>query len=715
MWPQPTDFHEAIQNPSSCFRDAELRSGSPLMDSLGLPRAILGNFASVYQILNGSQKYAVRCFLRYHPDQEERYQAISNELTRLKLPFMVGFNFQRQGILVRGKWYPILRMEWVSGMPLTDFIEASLASPEKLISLAEKFLRCVLDLQRNGLAHGDLQHGNILVAPDASITFVDYDGMYVPALRGKGSHELGHPNYQHPGREEIRSFGPTMDNFSAWVIVTSLIALCFDPSLWFQMHGGDERLLFAKSDFSNPGMSEIFNTLQSSPYPLLAEAGSQVRNLLSLPPDQVPPVRAEVLAGIDVHRSAAIVVDSSPFVQTDTSQGGGDQAIGAPDASWVLDHLVPLAPTTFSGSLVRVRVLAILWLTLSVLAAVATATTLMAGYVGVALLSGLLIALVTSFVIDYRHRQEPRTRRERLRTVRDLRGQLRNLEGGLNEVDRMRRRAQDGERGELQQLARRIGSATTKENDAVGRVANETQSAIARHQKARADTVQREREALAAALRRLQDMHIDQALRAYSLQSAFVAGIGDGLKRRLASAGVRSAADVWDWRTAFVSSGYRSYSNEVAQLNIGGSWRRVDGIGPTKAASLIDWRNQCASIARKTAPSQLSPAERRQITQQYEAQRVSLDRQIALAQQQQQQKVAVIRQSASQERQVLDQQVAAVRSKYATQYAAMNAETQRRSRDVAAVKWRVAEAERALSEYRRITGGRYLLAVVGKR
>src|SRR5215469_13859445 len=121
MWPQPTDYHEAIQNPSSCFIDGELRSATPRLDSLGLPRAILGNFASVYQVLNGSKRYAVRCFLTYHQDQEKRYQAISAELTRLRLPFMAGFVFENKGILVKGKWYPILRMEWVDGTPLTTF------------------------------------------------------------------------------------------------------------------------------------------------------------------------------------------------------------------------------------------------------------------------------------------------------------------------------------------------------------------------------------------------------------------------------------------------------------------------------------------------------------------------------------------------------------------------------------------------------------------
>jgi thiamine kinase-like enzyme len=37
-------------------------------------------------------------------------------------------------------------------------------------------------LNRAGVAHGDLQHGNILVA-NGKPKLIDYDGMYVPALR----------------------------------------------------------------------------------------------------------------------------------------------------------------------------------------------------------------------------------------------------------------------------------------------------------------------------------------------------------------------------------------------------------------------------------------------------------------------------------------------------------------------------------------------------
>src|SRR5262249_34578036 len=151
-------------------------------------------------------------------------------------------------------------------------------------------------------------------------------------------------------------------------------------------------------------------------------------------PDRVPPVSAEVLSCVEVPSSVVISAGTSPNVQIDTSPGGGDLAIGASGASWVLDHLEPLAPAAFTGSLRGARAVVILWLALSVLVAWATAATRFAEQVGAALTTALFLFLLASLVFDFRHREERRKRKERLRTVRDLRSQLRHLERGLNEV-----------------------------------------------------------------------------------------------------------------------------------------------------------------------------------------------------------------------------------------------------------------------------------------
>src|SRR5690606_4423273 len=89
---------------------------------------------------------------------------------------------------------------------------------------------------------------------------IDYDGMYVPTLDGWTSHELGHRNYQHPRRQET-DFGPHIDNFSAWVIYLSLMALSVQPGLWHTLRAGDECLLFRQQDFQDVNASPAIRAI----------------------------------------------------------------------------------------------------------------------------------------------------------------------------------------------------------------------------------------------------------------------------------------------------------------------------------------------------------------------------------------------------------------------------------------------------------------------
>src|SRR5204862_6818300 len=121
------------------------------------------------------------------------------------LPFTVNFQFLQQGIRIRGQWYPILKMLWVEGLLLNQFVADNLDKPVHLHKLSQIWLRMARRLREAGAAHGDLQHGTVLLVPGSknaklAVKLVDYDGMFVPALARSSSGEVGHPNYQHPQR-----------------------------------------------------------------------------------------------------------------------------------------------------------------------------------------------------------------------------------------------------------------------------------------------------------------------------------------------------------------------------------------------------------------------------------------------------------------------------------------------------------------------------------
>src|SRR5437764_1204646 len=140
-WPQPTDYNEAIQNPRLCFKDPDLQKGQPATNKLGLPLPCAGNFADVYKVSSpGQHAWAVKCFTREVSDLHGRYRAISEHLRQVRrhdgLPFLVDFDYLEEGIRVQGRWFPVVKMRWLQGPTLDQFIKDSLGEPETLTALA---------------------------------------------------------------------------------------------------------------------------------------------------------------------------------------------------------------------------------------------------------------------------------------------------------------------------------------------------------------------------------------------------------------------------------------------------------------------------------------------------------------------------------------------------------------------------------------------------
>src|SRR5689334_20331277 len=204
-WPHSQDYNEAIQNPQDSFGDPELRAGEPVVNALGIPLPRSGNFADVYEVLCPAtgNRWAVKCFTREVPGLRERYAEIGKHLAAARLPFTVEFQYLEEGIRILGRWYPILKMRWVEGLLLNEFVRGAREKPQPLDSLGRIVARMAQRLREAGLAHADLQHGNVILVPgrDAgslAVKLIDYDGMFVPALAGSPSGEVGHPAYQHP-------------------------------------------------------------------------------------------------------------------------------------------------------------------------------------------------------------------------------------------------------------------------------------------------------------------------------------------------------------------------------------------------------------------------------------------------------------------------------------------------------------------------------------
>jgi Metal binding domain of Ada len=259
-WPSARHFSEAMQCPSICFSNPLLRETLPAVDRLGMPLVTSGQFAYVYKLkpTSGGRAFAVRCFRGYLGDREPRYRALHAHLQSHRAPALAGFTYEPEGIFVEGRRFPILFMEWIEGPTLDVYLDEVVTQKEILLHLAGEWIRLMKSLREARIAHGDLQHGNIIVER-GNLRLVDLDGMFVPDMQGRLASEVGHQHFQHPARDE-RLFNLDLDNFSALVIYLSLISLAEKPSLWAEHH--DENLLFTRADFIAPDSSVLFGKIK---------------------------------------------------------------------------------------------------------------------------------------------------------------------------------------------------------------------------------------------------------------------------------------------------------------------------------------------------------------------------------------------------------------------------------------------------------------------
>jgi WD40 repeat protein len=302
-WPLSQDYNEAIQSPAESFADDELRTGEAVTNALGIPMPRSGNFADVYEVRcpNGS-RWAVKCFTREVRGLRERYQEISRALQQARLPFTVEFSYLERGMRIRSDWFPVLKMQWVEGFTLNEFVRQNVEKPAMLGGLLQIWGRMATRLREAGIAHADLQHGNVLLVPGSTATslavkLIDYDGMFVPSLSGKKSGEVGHPCYQHPQRLREGTYSFEVDRFPLLLVAASLRCLESGGRDLWEAHDNGDNLLFRETDLKSPRDSGVFRALDRLADPGARSLVARLREALSASLESAP-LLDEVLPGL---------------------------------------------------------------------------------------------------------------------------------------------------------------------------------------------------------------------------------------------------------------------------------------------------------------------------------------------------------------------------------------------------------------------------------
>ena len=290
-YPSRSEYAVSIRNPEFAFRKVDLATKRQIdLDSALIAGQVVqrtqpngmkdvwsasGGYAIAfkYETDNAARTWAVRCFFRANYNVERHYTNALDRLKRCACPhYFVDFSYLNEGIRVFGDCYPILKMEWIEGPNLKQYLKQNLQNREVLLQLAQTWRKLCLDLLHAGIAHGDLQHGNILFqnGRHQSLKLIDYDSLYFRVDSSTIADGIkGLPGYQPPARKALQHRCLEIDFFPQLVIYLSILALAEEPTLWetYNLDNTDS-LLFSNQDFLKYETAPVFQSLATLPEPI---------------------------------------------------------------------------------------------------------------------------------------------------------------------------------------------------------------------------------------------------------------------------------------------------------------------------------------------------------------------------------------------------------------------------------------------------------------
>ena len=265
IYPTISEYIESIKYAEENF--ATLTNLRPVLDDEGLPIMSSGNFAVVFKMqdITDNKFHALKCFTKDQEGRDEAYKLITEELDKVDSPYIVPTQYLESELYVNTKLsgqneFPVVVMNWVEGMPMETYIEQNKDDRYAIHRLFGSFCQMSLWLLSQSFAHGDLKPDNILICKDGSIVLVDYDGMFVPAMKYKKPRELGSPDFRHPLRTKFE-FNDMIDVFAISSIALSLsyIAKCFDKDSF----NYTSSFFLKEKDIVSPQESIILRDIQS--------------------------------------------------------------------------------------------------------------------------------------------------------------------------------------------------------------------------------------------------------------------------------------------------------------------------------------------------------------------------------------------------------------------------------------------------------------------
>ena len=264
QYPLISEYVKAIQDAGDNLD--KLAHLTPVLDDHGEPYRSSGAFAVVFKMQDKrtGKYYALKCFTEEQQGRAEAYHQIADELDLLDSPYITSVKYMEKEFFVDSQCaedeFPVLLMDWVDGETMEAYIAANYRNQSAMLMLSYRFGKMAAWLRTQSFSHGDIKPDNIIVRPDGSLTLVDYDGMFVPSMKGSQSPTIGTRDFSHPLRT-VDDFDETIDDFSLASIALSLKAISMNSTL-LDAYGASDRLLFSENDYRNPSNSKVISALQ---------------------------------------------------------------------------------------------------------------------------------------------------------------------------------------------------------------------------------------------------------------------------------------------------------------------------------------------------------------------------------------------------------------------------------------------------------------------
>ena len=264
QYPLISEYVKAIQDAGDNLE--QLAYLTPVLDNHGEPYRSSGAFAVVFKMQDKrtGKYYALKCFTEEQQGRADAYRQIADELDLLDSPYITSVKYMEKELFVDSQCeedeFPVLLMDWVDGETMEAYIAANYRNQSAMLMLSYRFGKMAAWLRTQSFSHGDIKPDNIIVRPDGSLTLVDYDGMFVPSMKGSQSPTIGTRDFSHPLRT-VDDFDETIDDFSLASIALSLKAISMKSTL-LDIYGASDRLLFSENDYRNPSNSKVISALQ---------------------------------------------------------------------------------------------------------------------------------------------------------------------------------------------------------------------------------------------------------------------------------------------------------------------------------------------------------------------------------------------------------------------------------------------------------------------